>query len=65
MKIIVTQAFKLTRDDGSVVDYPVGEHDMPEADAKHWYTALFSGVSKFADEVKAEAKAVAEKVAGK
>lgn len=61
MKIIVHTPFTLTRDDGSKVQYGLGEHDMPEADAVHWYTRLFAEASK----IEAEVKAVAAKVRAK
>lgn len=53
MKVAVHKAFNLTRQDGVVAHYPMGEHDMPEADAKHWWTAIHAGVLP---EVKAEKK---------
>lgn len=56
MKVIVIKPFKLTRDDGSVEDYGIGEHDMPEIDANHWFTKLFAAPSK----VEAKAKVTKE-----
>lgn len=40
MKMAVHTRFNLTRQDGVVVCYPAGQHDMPEEDAKHWWTAI-------------------------
>ena len=41
-KMIVDKEFVLARDAGDFVRYSKGEVDMPEADAKHWYTQLFA-----------------------
>lgn len=46
MKIIVHTPFTLTRDDGTQTRFDVGEHDLHEADAEHWYTRLFSEIAK-------------------
>jgi hypothetical protein len=46
MKAVVHTPFHLSRDDGTSVHYAVGEHDMPEADATHWWTAIHADVKK-------------------
>jgi hypothetical protein len=50
-KVTIAKKFTLNRDDGSSVTYGPGNHDMPDADADHWYTKLHL------DEPKAEEKA--------
>ena len=65
MKVIVTQAFRLTQDDGTVVPYAVGEHDMPEVHATHWYTRLFSQVSSDVKVAEAETSKIAADVKAK
>lgn len=42
MRVYVKKAFRLTRDDHSIVHYGTGIHDMPEKDAEHWYTKAHS-----------------------
>jgi len=41
-EITIVKAFKLTRDDGTMVTYPVGTYEMPAQDAAHWFTRLHS-----------------------
>ncbi|WP_250512692.1 hypothetical protein [Caballeronia sp. INDeC2] len=36
-KVIAKKAFRLTRDDGSTVDYAAGD-TVSKEDAEHWYT---------------------------
>lgn len=60
MKKIIIKPFKLTRDDGSVEDYGIGEHDMPEFDAKHWFTQLFSAPEKAEEDKPKSTKAAKE-----
>lgn len=42
MRVYVKKAFRLTRDDHSIVPYAVGIHEMPREDAEHWYTKAHS-----------------------
>lgn len=37
VSVTVPRAFKLTRDDGSLVEYAEGIYDMPKKDAEHFY----------------------------
>lgn len=57
MKIIVHTPFTLTRDDGTQTRFDVGEHDLPEADAEHWYTLLFAKIEAKAESVAAKVRA--------
>ena len=38
VKVKVPKAFRLTRDDGVLVEYPAGVYEMPETDAEHWWS---------------------------
>lgn len=44
VKVNVPKGFRLTRDDGLVVEYLAGRQMMPEMDAKHFY-AQANGVT--------------------
>jgi hypothetical protein len=37
MRVFIKTPFGLQRDDGTFIAYAVGEHDIPEMDANHWY----------------------------
>ena len=52
MKIAIAKAFTLNRDDGTSVTYKPGLIDMPDADAKHWFTGLHTETEKAVEDVK-------------
>lgn len=39
MRVFIKTPFGLIRDDGTFIAYASGDHDIPEADARHWYAA--------------------------
>ena len=40
MKVAIKTPFILNRDNGETVRYGLGIHDMPDADANHFWTKL-------------------------
>jgi len=54
-KVTIAKKFTLNRDDGSSATYGPGNHDMPDVDAKHWFTKLHIEQPKV-EEAKAEEK---------
>ncbi len=42
MKIHVTKAFRLHKDDGTVKHFGTGVHDVPEDEGKHWFVRAHS-----------------------
>ena len=56
MKVAISKAFTLNRDDGTSVNYSVGIHDMPEIDAVHWWTKIHTEIEKIEAEVEATVK---------
>lgn len=40
VRVFVPKAFKLTLDDGDIIDIAAGEQKMPESLANHWYAKV-------------------------